>query len=440
MTSKSDLKRNLLLNEPGIVLDEYDDLGNREDNQLTRDLSEIKHEIWWMRILYFLSGLTSSTWGRFGSIYYMTKGLNAEEIGVIEGCMPIVKAVFGFFWGYISDVTNKKAVYFVTRVCGTSVLCLLGWHALVKYDFKTIMAISLGAQAFNSGGVLDAWTFDLLGDHAQREYGKIRLFMALSWGIGCFGMSWITDNWGFNYNFILYASLAGVSVLVMTCLPKMTPIEKQIKAVGPDRRIAIQALCRIPVMMFFLEMFIMGMGVGVVERLLFVYMKMYLRASTVLCGTAALMTVLLELPIFYAMDWLNRKLGYNLLMMIAQFCYSSRVYLYTRLNIDTKNYIILIEVLHGFTFGFLWIGAKEYQRKITPVGWQGTFSSILAVIYGALGNGMGAIAGGYCFKKYGARKTYRGSAAIVGGLLVIRLTITICKKICKCCGSRANSK
>jgi len=424
MTSKSDLNKNLLSPARSLI--------NEGEIQLTRDLSEIRKEICFMKFLYFLSGLTSSTWGRFGAIYYMEKGLTAQQIGLIEGLMPSVKSVATIFWGYVSDITKrKKAVYFFTRLMGTAVLTMLAFNFLAS-SFIHIVMISLGSQAFTSGGVLDAWTFDMLGDHAKTEYGKIRLWMAASWGLGCFGMSWITDYLGFNYNFILYDSLAVVSLFLMTAfIPARTQVEKAMGDDSPDRKAARAALCNVPVFMFLMEMLIMGMGIGVVEKLLFVYLKESLGASTVLCGTAVLMTVSMELPIFYAMDWLNRKLGYSLLMMISQLSYIIRVYGYTLLEPETKNWIILIEVLHGFTFGFLWVGAKEYQRIITPMGWQGTFSSLLWMIYGSFGSGVGAIVGGYCFDKVGARDTYRGSGALVGLLFVVRVFSAILNRCCK---------
>lgn len=132
------------------------------------------------------------------------------------------------------------------------------------------------------------------------------------------------------------------------------------------------------------------------------------------------------------MDWFNKTVGYSLLMMMSQFCYIVRVYAYTLLGPETKNWILLIEVLHGFTFGFLWVGAKEYQRIITPMGWQGTFSSILWLVYGSFGQGLGAILGGYCFEKIGPRDTYKGSGAIVAVLFSLRVNRFICGKICKC--------
>lgn len=245
-------------------------------------------------------------------------------------------------------------------------------------------------------------------------------------------MSWITDYLGFNYNFILYDSLGALSLfLIMVFIPASTPVEKALADDAPDRKALCRALCNGPVLMFLFEMLIMGMGIGVVEKLLFIYLKEDLGASTVLCGTSVLMTVSMEIPIFQAMDWLNRTFGYSILMSISQISYIVRVYAYTRLEPETRYWIILIEVLHGFTFGFLWIGAKEYQRVITPIGWQGTFSSLLWMVYGSVGSGVGAIVGGYCFEQIGARDTYKGCGALVGFLFIVRMLSFIFSWCCK---------
>jgi len=408
--------------------------------QLTKDLSELKGTICYMRFLYFLNGLTTSTWGRFGVIYYILRGLSAEEIGIIEGVMPVVQAVSTFFWGYIADLTKaKKIVFFITRVLSACILVMLAFDALAP-DFIHIFVISVGSQAFTSDSMLDAWTLDMLGDHAKLMYGRVRLWMAVSWGFGAFGMSWITQYYGFDWNFIVYGGLAAISAYpIIRLIPSKTPVEEAMGDLCPDWREACAALFNIPAMSFLIEMFIMGVGVGVVEKLLFVYLMEDLGASIVLCGSSVLMTTLFELPLFYWMDWLNSTFGYDILLITAQVCYVCRVWGYTYLTAETRTFILPIEILHGITFGTLWCGAKEYQRIITPLGWQGLFSSLLWMMYGSVGKGTGAIVGGYLFETIGAVDTYRGSGALVGCLLITRLACYSYTRITKSCRKGSES-
>ena len=66
------------------------------------------------------------------------------------------------------------------------------------------------------------------------------------------------------------------------------------------------------------------MGIGVVERLLFVYLQRDLQASTFLCGLTVLVTVVFELPIFTYTDWLLTTLGKDIMFIVAMLAYVVR--------------------------------------------------------------------------------------------------------------------
>jgi len=412
--------------------------------QPTKDLSELKGTLCYIRFLYILHGLTTSTWGRFGVIYYILRGLSAEEIGFIEGVMPLVQAASTLFWGYVSDLTKKKKiVLLITRILSACILVMLAFKYLAR-DFIHIFLISVGSQAFTSESTIDAFTLDMLGDHAKLMYGRVRLWHAFSWGWGAFGMSWITQYYGYDWNFIIYGSLSALSAYPMIRLtPSKTLVEEAMGDKIPDWKAAFNALYNVRAICFFLEMYIMGVGIGVVEKLLFVYLMEDLGASILLCGSSVLMTTMFELPVFWWMYWLNSNFGYDNLAMISQICYVFRVWGYTFLTSETKIYILPIEILHGFTFAALWCGAKEYQRIITPLGWQGFFSSLLWMMYGCLGKGTGSIVGGFIFYNFGAHATYKGASALISCLLLIRLACYSFSMICmiyKCCTEQYNCR
>ena len=87
-------------------------------------------------------------------------------------------------------------------------------------------------------------------------------------------------------------------------------------------------LCRVltqPTFMFLLfEVAVIGAGIGVVERLLFVFLQRDLQASTFLCGLTVLVTVVFELPIFTYGDWLLTTLGKDVMFIVAMFAYVVR--------------------------------------------------------------------------------------------------------------------
>ena len=71
------------------------------------------------------------------------------------------------------------------------------------------------------GGVLDSYTLDLLGDKRRGEYGRYRLWLAVSWGVANAVMGKVAEV-NFNYNFICFGALSAVSIVTRTLRKALT--------------------------------------------------------------------------------------------------------------------------------------------------------------------------------------------------------------------------
>jgi MFS family permease len=132
-------------------------------------------------VMYFLAGISGSTWGRFSTVYYISKGLNAGQIGIVEAVMPLVSMFTGMGWGLISDkCRRRKPITLFTNFMSFSIVCLLAFNQLAN-SFQSILAISGMSSVFVTGGLLDAYCLDLLGEKHKDLYGRYRAWTALSW-------------------------------------------------------------------------------------------------------------------------------------------------------------------------------------------------------------------------------------------------------------------
>ena len=107
-------------------------------------------------------GLSASTWGCFGIVYYgQVKHLSSEEIGVLQGLLRLVGFVTLPFWGYIADIIwSCKALYLF---CNS--LSMLSLLSLSKAQtFPSILVCVISMASFKSSGVLDAHVLDFLGE------------------------------------------------------------------------------------------------------------------------------------------------------------------------------------------------------------------------------------------------------------------------------------
>lgn len=195
-----------------------------------------------------------------------------------------------------------------------------------------------------------------------------------------------------------------------------------------DRWAFCGIFCRPSTIFFLLTVTVIGFGQGVVERLLFVCLQNDLEASTALCGLSVGVTVLFELPLFHFSEAIHRMLGHEWMMILSMVFLSVRIFLYTKLIASTVNYILLLEPLHGLTFGLMWT-AVQYTRSLAPPGWEATMQSIMNAITTCFGAGAGGIIGGFVFQEYGARSMYKWTSFIMAGIVFLNTVIHVCKKL-----------
>lgn len=206
-----------------------------------------------LKVLYFLQGMSAASWGRFGTIYYLSRGLTRFEIGIIEGLIPSITMFASPIWGIVADkLHSRKKVALFTQSVSVCILCLLAFPALAS-GFESILAISMLMAAFVSSGILDAHTLDVLGKDYFYAYGPIRMWTSISWGIGALFLGFLTDSFSVYSIFVVYAILATTSIVATSrVVPEQTHNEAR-RAVGPPPQLSalFRALTR-PRMLFFL--------------------------------------------------------------------------------------------------------------------------------------------------------------------------------------------
>lgn len=387
--------------------------------------------------------------------------LHSAQIGFIEGVRTVVPTFSQVTWGIVADKwQSRKSVWLVTKICSTISLLTLALP-IVFQSFGRILFVSIMTQLFVTNGLLDAYTLELLGKKNKLYYGRYRLYASLSWGLGSMAIGWVTDRFGFEPNFFLFAALGALMIiLVAWCIPEAgrvsssteiyetaeeplvdqednnqngaSPASLEYVNLTPDEEGTVKELFEVFVrprtLIFLIEVIIMGAAMATVERLLFLYLVNDLEASTLLCGLSVGVNVLFELPIFWYASKLMAWFGHDGLMMLAMMCSSFRVYGYTLLSPSTKWAVLWLEILHGITFACFWITSTDISKILVHETtatrnsksgyWGTTIPSSVNMLYSAVGSALGSILGGWAMHKYGSRPMYELTARIVFGTLI----------------------
>ncbi|CAJ1948299.1 unnamed protein product [Cylindrotheca closterium] len=429
-----------LLSEP--LLDQNEVPNDDTSNNSNGDYPSASRLLFF-RSIYFLSGLSSATWGRFAVIYYnQVKHLSSEQIGVLQGLLRLMGFVTLPLWGYVADmIQSRKKVYLFCNTMSVVSLLLLSR----AQNFLTILCCVIGMASFKSSGVLDAHTLDFLGERHRGMYGTIRMMMAISWGLGAVIMGWITDKYGFDWNFGLFGGMM-TTVLLLTAfgLPSKSQKEQErydnmnrshnddgqeeeeeegIVSSSPQLSTLFASIFRFPVLLWLTEVAVIGSGMSIVETFLFVHMQDDLQSTTTLCGYSVGVTVLLEVPIFHNSKYLLKEWGHDKLFMIAMIAYIIRAFGYTMLTTSTVHWVLALEIFHGITFGCMWIASVDFSARVAPEEWSTTFQSVLSMTMSCIGGGIGPIVGGIVMDHFGVNLIFQAMGVVVLCVALMHLIV-----------------
>jgi len=235
-------------------------------------------------------------------------------------------------------------------------------------------------------------------------------------------MGYITDRLGFTANFIGWGVMALCNCsLIAWKIPNRTDDEREL--MEANTRIKCNDFCRVVgrEIWFFALIIVFGMGLGVIDKLLFVYLTNELHATTSFCGLTVAVTVIIEIPLFHYGAKLLKFFGRDTMFTMALVAYIVRVFGYTLLTPDSKYWILPLEVLHGIGFSNVWMVSIDYSSEIVPSGWNSTMQTFLRSLYLSVGAGIGAVGGGFLMQNYGAKFMYTAYGLLVALFLCLHL-------------------
>eukprot|EP00603_Paraphysomonas_imperforata_P001050 CAMPEP_0114446362 /NCGR_PEP_ID=MMETSP0103-20121206/19168_1 /TAXON_ID=37642 ORGANISM="Paraphysomonas imperforata, Strain PA2" /NCGR_SAMPLE_ID=MMETSP0103 /ASSEMBLY_ACC=CAM_ASM_000201 /LENGTH=310 /DNA_ID=CAMNT_0001618139 /DNA_START=195 /DNA_END=1127 /DNA_ORIENTATION=- len=296
--------------------------------------------------------------------------------------------------------------------------------------------------------ILDGVTLEYLARVKKEKsaFGSERLFGAVSWAVVSFTLGIAIDHYQtrvmYLYNVCLLLPL--LASLYWFEISKGKEVEEGSEvdrndcndcgetsgtddsAVGPPPPLfaILRQHVTASTLVFLLLCTVLSMGTSIVENLVFLMFTNTLGSSNFVCGVSVVVTVVFEIPLFfYAADMLA-YFGPIVMLVISTLAYSIRVVGYTLVPESSNWMVLLLEPLHGVTFGCLKISSVEFISQATPAGYDVTVQGLLASLQG-LGSLLGSSVGGFVEQRYGSDVLYRGAALIVAVFLGLFMAVFI---------------
>jgi hypothetical protein len=277
---------------------------------------------------------------------------------------------------------------------------------------------------------------DHLPNSSPGDYGKERLYGAISWAVTHMMIAMVLDWKGFVVTYPLaIVSFAFVLQSVAIYVHGQAVRERILHKQKSDITDNIMSTMEDDILkegqenisfgfllfqMIFGTSFALAFAVGflclsigqvVVESLVFLYFE-FLGSAYAVMGVTVILTVAFEIPIFHVAPKLLERFGSGALLLTAAACYGVRVVAYSVIPQGHVQYAFLLEPLHGITYGCAQTAAVDFAAQRVPKGCEATGQSIVSIAR-ALGSIVGLLWGGWGSEMIGPRLMYRISAAIV---------------------------
>jgi PPP family 3-phenylpropionic acid transporter len=365
-----------------------------------------KKSAWIFGGLHFLYFAALSYFIPYINLYLEGVGLSGSEIGLVRSLPSLVGIVAAPLWGILSDALRLRRGLFIIGTIGSAILMLiislvtqLGWLIVLGVAHSFVLAVVMP--------LLTSMTLELLGER-RAEYGQMRLWGAVGWGImaplagliiGAFGLPWI---------FYGYALLMGVSVVLATRLPAVD-VSLQDSLGG-----SLKALlgCR-GLQIFLVSVFVVGVGSAVTNNFLVLFLK-ELGGSEALYGLSLTVSTLSEIPVYFFSAPLLRRFGTRPVIICAIALYV----IYTLLCAQLVNpvWVLAVQLLLGAAFGGLWSAGVAYMAEVAPPGLGATAQSLFSSVFMGLAYAVGAAVGGVLYDGVGPVLTFQltGVAILLG--------------------------
>ncbi|MGE6376267.1 MFS transporter [Peribacillus muralis] len=349
------------------------------------------------------------------SVYLANEaGLSGLEIGSIMSVGPVVMIIFQPIWGIVCDWSGKpaKILALTTFLAG-----VFGLGYLLFDPYLLLVAVAIALAIFQSAiiPVSDSITLQYT-TRIKSNYGKIRLFGSLGFGVAVFMMGKLSESF-IGPAVIFYAFFAGllVAAILALRLPEEPP-QGRVKVFS-----GMKELFTMKRFLIFLAITFLLFGPNLANN---VYYGLFVEArggTYTGIGIAFLLAVLSEIPFMrMAGSWIHR-IGLLPITLLAGAASLVRWILY--FSEPSLAMVYVTSVIQGFSLGLFIPAALQYIRKVVPAHITVTAITLYSAIGNGLGNWFSTFCGGIILDDSGIYAVYLfyGVLTLIGMLLTIWL-------------------
>lgn len=372
--------------------------------------------IWRLRWFYFLAYAGVGAWLSYFAPYLRGLGFSGEAVGAVTTAQQLTAAPASLVWGSIGDRLGSPAR--ALRFCAAG--AALTVIALPFARTPLSMGVVLVAMAAFGGGIVplvDSTTVEAV----RGEYARTRLWGSLGFIVSAQAIGFFLAARGERPADpampIAYVACIVTYALLAQTFPAVEP-----RADRPHWRDALSVLRSRP-LLFILALCALHWAALSPYHLMFGVLVRDLGLSSRVTGVSTALGVAAEVGALLVFPALEKRFSLRSLFAVSFAATALRWALLARAQSGYS--LILLQILHAFTFGTWWGCAVEAMQRTVPARLRATGQAVFsAVVFGA-GNAAGFALAGAGYDRLGGVPPLFTCAAVAEALPLLLLLLPL---------------
>ncbi len=346
------------------------------------------------KLFYLLYYGATAALSPFLTLYYQSLGLSGVAIGLLAGIAPLTSLISGTLWNAAADATRRYRAILLTAIGGAWLATLLVSRA---GGLATLLPTVLLMAAFGApiGTLVDS-SVVAQTRAAGSDYGRVRLWGSVGWGLGALVVGPILARYGLVWAFAVHLTLLAGVFAVAARLPLAHTLAEPGTRFFSRLRVLLAQRAYLALLVVGL---VFGMSLSIALNYLFLHMRSLGASETLMSATLVVATVS-ETPFMFLSGRFIRRFGVRRVIAAALGLMAARAFGYAFM--PAAGWAVAINLLHGPTYALFWAASVTEASRLAPDGLGATAQSALTSALFGLGAALGSFSGGILYERFGA--------------------------------------
>ncbi|MFM7718766.1 MAG: MFS transporter [Actinomycetota bacterium] len=364
--------------------------------------------------LFLLFGVAIAAFFPFLAPFLSERGVRPDDIGIVVAAMALARVVANPIWGHLSDTSIGRKRALQIGLVLSAVFAVAIWASGGSFAALLATAVLFAGVGGAVGPNIDAMAIAHLGEDRMHEYGRIRGWESLVYGITALVLGVVLDRVGVDAGMLVYA----VACLVMLGWSTTFRVP-QVRHEGTHGRAgAVGTVLRgNPRFLAFLGATLL-LWFGFSGAWNFIGLKILDEGGGAsLIGLGAGLGGLIELPMMRSSSNLSERFGVRAVFVAGCSCYAVGFLLWGL--IEDPTIVSILTFLEGVAFALVFTMSVVIVGKLVQPSLYSTGQAITATVGFGIAPVLGGLVGGWVYAHLGPQTLYLAASAIAAIAAVV---------------------